>query len=140
MVGAPAALAAVRDGCGVPVRLRKRLEKSTPPVSKPMGGISTSLTSEETIFPNAPPIMTPIAMSSTLPFMANSLNSFSIVPPHEDLWFTALTTVGTTVSWSYRSCIQGSRGTCCPYPRCLSPDCCYIASSLGSRSRNPRVV
>ncbi len=32
-----------------------------------MGGISTSLTSDETIFPNAPPIMTPIAMSSTLP-------------------------------------------------------------------------
>jgi hypothetical protein len=29
--------------------------------------------------------MTPIAMSSTLPFMANSLNSFSIVPPYEDV-------------------------------------------------------
>src|SRR4029077_2873482 len=83
-VGAPAALAAVSEGCGVPDRLRNRLEKSTFPNSKPRGGIITSLTSDETIFPNAPPIMTPMAMSSTFPFMAKSLNSFSIVPPYED--------------------------------------------------------
>src|SRR5262245_34703414 len=44
-----------------------------------MGGISTSLTNDETIFPNAPPIMTPMAMSSTLPFMANSLNHRTVV-------------------------------------------------------------
>src|SRR6185295_2622527 len=83
MVGAPAALAAVREGCGVPDRLMKRLEKSTFPISNPIGGISTSLTSDETIFPNAPPMITPIAMSSTLPFIAKSLNSFSICPPHD---------------------------------------------------------
>ena len=46
-----------------------------------MGGMSTSLTSDEMILPNAPPMITPIAISKTLPFMANSLNSFSISPP-----------------------------------------------------------
>lgn len=41
--------------------------------------MSTSLTSDDTILPNAPPIMTPIAISSTLPLIANSLNSFSMM-------------------------------------------------------------
>ena len=39
----------------------------------------TSLTSELTIVPNAAPMMMPTAMSSTLPRMANSLNSLSMV-------------------------------------------------------------
>ena len=39
------------------------------------GGMTTSPTSEETILPNAAPMMIPTAMSTTLPFMANSLNS-----------------------------------------------------------------
>src|SRR5438874_9673065 len=34
-----------------------------------------SLTSESTIFPNAAPMMTPTAKSTTLPFSANSRNS-----------------------------------------------------------------
>src|SRR6184192_453030 len=50
----------------------------------PIGGIKTSLTIELTILPNAAPMIIPIAISSTLPFMANSLNSFSIEPPHEN--------------------------------------------------------
>ena len=37
-----------------------------------------SLTNEDTIFPNAPPMMMPTARSSTLPRMINSLNSFII--------------------------------------------------------------
>src|SRR5258708_36255754 len=37
----------------------------------------TSSTSDETIFPKAAPIITPTAKSTTLPRMANSLNSFS---------------------------------------------------------------
>src|SRR6185437_11649509 len=74
-----------------------KLEKSTLPISNPRGGIRTSPTSDETILPNAPPMMTPIAISRTFPFMANSLNSFSIVhllksavqyDPTSDLPFT----------------------------------------------------
>jgi len=41
--------------------------KLTPPKSKPMGGIMTSLTKEETILPKAPPIITATARSITLP-------------------------------------------------------------------------
>src|SRR5215472_16337907 len=54
-------------------------EKSTRPRRSPSGGIRTSATSEFTIFPNAAPMMTPIAMSRTFPFMANSLNSLNMV-------------------------------------------------------------
>ena len=50
-------------------------------VISPIGGMMMSSTSEDTIAPNAAPIMMPIARSSTLPFNANSLNSFSIEPP-----------------------------------------------------------
>src|SRR5947207_527173 len=57
----------------------KKSLKSTPPRSRPIGGIRTSLTSEETILPNAAPMITPTARSTTLPRMANSLNSFSTV-------------------------------------------------------------
>src|SRR5438046_487424 len=39
--------------------------------------MSTSSTSEDTIFPNAAPIITPTAKSTTFPRMANCLNSFS---------------------------------------------------------------
>src|SRR5207247_4351319 len=39
--------------------------------------MSTSSTSEDTIFPNAAPIITPTAKSTTFPRMAKSLNSFS---------------------------------------------------------------
>ena len=35
----------------------------------------TSFTSEVVILPKAAPMTTPMAMSTTLPFMANSLNS-----------------------------------------------------------------
>src|SRR6516164_5408450 len=46
-----------------------------------MTGMITSLTSELTMAPNAAPIMTPTARSTTLPFIANSRNSFSIPEP-----------------------------------------------------------
>src|SRR5262249_21361622 len=39
-----------------------------------------SFTSESTTLPNAAPITTPTARSTTLPFIANSRNSFSMVP------------------------------------------------------------
>ena len=45
--------------------------------SIPINGISTSSTNEVTILPKAPPMITPTAMSITLPFMANSLNSLT---------------------------------------------------------------
>ncbi len=41
----------------------------------PIGGMRMSLTSDDTILPNAPPIITPTAMSITFPLSANSLNS-----------------------------------------------------------------
>ena len=50
--------------------------KVMPPTSSPMGGMITSFTTEETIFPNAAPIIIPTARSITLPFIAKSLNSF----------------------------------------------------------------
>jgi Tfp pilus assembly pilus retraction ATPase PilT len=37
--------------------------------------MNTSPTKEEMILPNAAPMITPTARSTTLPFMANSLNS-----------------------------------------------------------------
>jgi hypothetical protein len=55
-----------------------RLEKSTLPSSNPIVGISTSLTSELTILPNAAPMITPTARSITFPFIANSRNSLSM--------------------------------------------------------------
>src|SRR5947208_8433912 len=44
----------------------------------PMIGMMTSPTSEVTMPPKAAPMMTPTARSTTLPFIANSLNSFSM--------------------------------------------------------------
>jgi hypothetical protein len=46
------------------------------PVRSPMGGMMTSLTSDVTIFPNAPPMMMPTAISTTFPRSANFRNSF----------------------------------------------------------------
>ena len=51
------------------------LPRSTPPISRPTSGMNTSFTSEVVILPKAPPKITPMAMSSTLPRMANSRNS-----------------------------------------------------------------
>jgi len=52
-----------------------RSEKSTPPNARPIGGISTSATKEETILPKAPPSTIPTAISTTLPRIAKDLNS-----------------------------------------------------------------
>ena len=45
----------------------------------PSGGITTSATNDETIFPNAAPMITPTAKSTTLPLTANSLNSLKML-------------------------------------------------------------
>jgi hypothetical protein len=50
-------------------------EKSVLPISAPIGGIRMSFTSDDTILPKAPPMITPTAMSITFPLRANSLNS-----------------------------------------------------------------
>ena len=52
-----------------------RFEKSMLPMTRPIGGMTMSLTSELTIAPNAAPMTSPTARSTTLPRMANSLNS-----------------------------------------------------------------
>ena len=59
--------------------------KSTPPVSIPIKGITMPSTKEVTIFPNEAPITKATAISTRLPRMANSLNSFSI-PMVELFW------------------------------------------------------
>src|SRR3954469_7802699 len=46
-----------------------------------MIGMITSPTSEVTMAPKAAPMITPTARSTTLPFMANSRNSFSMLRP-----------------------------------------------------------
>lgn len=46
-----------------------------------MIGMKTSLTRPSTILPNAAPMMTPIARSTTLPRMAKLRNSFSMASP-----------------------------------------------------------
>src|SRR5210317_1162569 len=45
----------------------------------PIGGMMTSFTNEDTIFPKAPPMIMPTAMSTTLPRIAKDLNS-CIIP------------------------------------------------------------
>ncbi len=56
-------------------RSMRRWLKSVLPSRAPTGGMMISFTSDDTILPNAPPMMTPTAMSITLPLRANSLNS-----------------------------------------------------------------
>src|SRR6185312_8040496 len=52
-------------------------EKSMPPVITPSGGMMMSLTSDETTLPNAAPMTTATARSTTLPRMMNALKSFA---------------------------------------------------------------
>ena len=53
---------------------------------RPKSGMMMSLIKDVTIAPNAPPMMTPTAMSTTLPFKANALKSeknfFMFKPPY----------------------------------------------------------
>lgn len=58
---------------------KNKLEKSTFPKRKPMGGMIISSTKDFTIKAKADPMTTPMAISIAFPFMANSLNSFIIV-------------------------------------------------------------
>src|SRR5262245_17431177 len=55
-------------------------EKSGVPPSTPMRGVIRSLTIEVTMPPNAAPMITPTARSTTLPRMMNVLNSLSMGP------------------------------------------------------------
>ena len=77
---------AVCDGCGCRLRICKggimiavqrqiKLAEICAACQLADDGIIKSLTKEVTILPNAPPMITPTAISTTLPFMANSLNS-----------------------------------------------------------------
>jgi hypothetical protein len=58
--------------------MRNLFEKSNPPVSMLIGGMTTSFTNEVTIAPNAAPMITPTARSTALPLIANVLNSSQI--------------------------------------------------------------
>src|ERR1051325_11414845 len=73
-------------------RTKNRLEKSMRPSARPIGGMMMPSTSEGTILPNAAPMMTPTARSTTLPRAMNSRNSLAIgmralwrgCPGHDD--------------------------------------------------------
>ena len=71
-----------------------QLEKSTPPVSTEIRGMMTSFTREVEILPNAPPMMTPTAISITLPRSIKVLNS-----PMK-LFFFSGADMGRTSFWS----------------------------------------
>ena len=73
-----AAFASANVFSGLSLRLRKILLKSTPPNIFPTGGITIPSVKVLTIFPNEAPMMTPTAMSRTLPLTANSLKSSNI--------------------------------------------------------------
>src|SRR6266542_3692036 len=63
--------------------MMNQLLKSSPPKRRLTTGMIRSLTSESTILPNAAPMITPTARSTTLPLTANSRNSLmiDILPP-----------------------------------------------------------
>src|SRR4030088_1554538 len=86
MTGMPAFFTASRVGVmfgGIGASAMNLLTRSMPPVNRLMTGMMRSATRESTIFPNAAPMITPTARSTTLPLTANSRNSFMIdmVPP-----------------------------------------------------------
>ncbi len=60
----------------VPSTIKRLVKSILPPRRVEIRGITMSLTKESTIFPKAPPMMTPTARSITLPRTANALNSF----------------------------------------------------------------
>ena len=55
--------------------------KLTRPSSNPIGGIRMSLTNDVTIAPNAAPITTATARSTTFPRITNALKSFNMRAP-----------------------------------------------------------
>src|SRR5690348_4654098 len=55
--------------------MMNQLLKSRPPNRRPTTGMMRSFTSESTILPNAAPMITPTARSTTLPRIANARNS-----------------------------------------------------------------
>src|SRR5271170_4883906 len=69
-----------------------QLLKSSPPTTRLTTGMIRSLTSESTILPNAPPMITPTARSTTLPLTAKSRNSLmtDMSPPPRCLRTRAL--------------------------------------------------
>ena len=78
ITGTPSAFASASVDTGVELSGMKKFDKSIPPISNPIGGIIMFSTNDDTIFPNAEPIITPIAMSIMFPRIAKSLNSFNI--------------------------------------------------------------
>ena len=63
----------------VPKTMKRFVKSILPPRREEMSGMTMSLTKESTIFPNAPPIITPTARSITLPLTAKALNSFTML-------------------------------------------------------------
>src|SRR3982751_1855864 len=57
--------------------MTNQFEKSRPPKMRPTTGMTRALTSESTILPNAAPMITPTARSTTFPLSANSRNSLA---------------------------------------------------------------
>src|SRR3954467_13630363 len=86
MTGTPLVLASASD-IGTPLELssvRNMLEKSMRPSSSPNGGMITPSTRVVTILPNAAPMITPTARSTTLPRAMKLRNSFNMHPVLSD--------------------------------------------------------
>ena len=81
-------------------------------MANPSGGMRMSFTSDVTMPPNAAPMITPTARSTALPLIANSLNSFHIIPLLYQLAttltsFLGITTILRTVCPAMNSCTRG---------------------------------
>src|SRR5258707_15233796 len=70
----------------------------------PMIGMMMSTTSDVTMPPNAAPMMTPTARSTTLPFIANSRNSLSIRSP-----FSSASRTGRLMTATSRRLVDQAR-------------------------------
>ncbi len=71
----------------VPSTINRLVKSILPPRRVEMRGMTMSLTRESTIFPKAPPIMTPTARSTTLPRTAKARNSFIILDATVFSWY-----------------------------------------------------
>ena len=80
------------------------------------GGMITSLTNEVTILPNAPPIFTATAKSSTLPRITKSLNSFNM----KTSWMKIFGHVCSTVCKGAVNATAKQENPACPVSDVLS--------------------
>src|SRR5699024_1086582 len=92
-----------RKAIGDDPTIKVKLEKSTPLNKAPISGIIISSTNEETIFPNAAPIITATAKSNTFPSKANFLKSSHIFFTSHIISLYLVKTVHSTLNYYYQN-------------------------------------